>query len=67
MNKFEAFQVAGKGWNVRTRDENGQWLYLTTGGPYTLAQAQSAASACSRAAARHGADSVLSGMLSNGK
>jgi hypothetical protein len=63
MNKFQAFQVPGKGWNVRTRDAHGQWLYLTTGGPYTIVQAQAAASACQRDVSRHGADSVHAGML----
>lgn len=61
--KFEAFNVPGKGWNVRAKDQYGQYVYLTMGGPYTMQQAQIAADACRRDASRHGAEHVLGGML----
>jgi len=54
-------QIPGKGWNVRARTDTGE-LWLTTGAPYTLAQAELAANNLRRDINRHG-ESVLGGML----
>ena len=61
--EFEAFHIPGNGWNVRARDQHGAYVYLTMGGPYTQAQAQTAADSCRREARNHGAEHVLGGML----
>ena len=55
-------QIPGHGWNVQA-DSNGAIVYLTTGAPYTLAQAQTAADSVRREIRQHGADFVLGGML----
>tara|TARA_R110000868_G_scaffold151523_1_gene376048 strand:+ start:175 stop:381 length:207 start_codon:yes stop_codon:yes gene_type:complete len=60
---FKPIQVPGKGWNVKATDEHGLSLYLTTGGPYTLAQAEMAADSLRRDVRNHGAKHVAGGML----
>ena len=50
------------GWNVRVRTDSGT-LYLTTGAPYTLAQAEVAAANLHRDMARHGIAETCNGLL----
>ena len=60
---FQAFQVPGKGWNVKTTDQHGTTLYLVIGGPYTMAQAEMAADNLRREASRFGREAALGRML----
>ena len=49
-------QIPGKGWDVRLRLKTGEERLLCGNGPYTLAQAEIAASNAARDVARHGVD-----------
>ncbi len=57
--KARPVQIPGKAWDVEVTMPDGSIKLLCSGrAPYTMAQAQSAAQAAKRDAARHGADSL---------